>query len=120
MKKQDLNNGDIVLDRNGDKYIVLKNSKYYGGKTDIIVDLRNTQFLVLKEYNNDLTFCNGETEYDIMAVCSNNYVGDNIRDHIINNEEEKWTWKRQEVKEMTLAEISEALGYEVKVVKEEK
>lgn len=120
MKKEDLMTGDIVLTRGGAKYIVLKGTKHFGNKKDTLINLKEGGYLEINYYNDDLTFYEYESDFDIIKVCSNNYVGDNIRDHIINNKD-TWTWEREkEVKEMTLAEISEALGYEVKVVKEEK
>ena len=116
MKKGDLKNGDIVLTRDGVKHIVLKDTKCYVDKKDLLVDLTSSRYLSLNDYDDNLLI-HGDEDFDVMKVCSMQYVGDNIKNHIINSED-IWTWERQETKEMTLAEISEALGYDVKVIKE--
>ncbi|WP_302826644.1 hypothetical protein [Anaerofustis stercorihominis] len=41
MKKQDLNNGDIVQLRDGEKYIVLKNTKASYGYDDLLINLKS-------------------------------------------------------------------------------
>lgn len=115
MKKSNLQTGDIVLLRNGKKYIVLKDTKVSGDIEDILVSLEDGCYLCFRYYNENLKDNGGDDKFDIMKVCSHSYVGDNIRDHILYSRE-KWTWERQAVKEMTVDEISKELGYEVKVV----
>lgn len=119
MRKADLNNGDIVLTRNGDKYIVLKNARTAFDTNDIIVNLKTGGYLKLNNYNDDLKDKDRDKKFDIMKVCSHSYVGDNIKEHII-DKEDYWTWEREEPKEMTVDEISEKLGYKVKVVGEDR
>lgn len=115
MKKSDLRSGDIVLGRDGTKYIVLKDTKLYDAKKDLIVSLTSGGYLLLSYYDENLKDKDGDDKFDIIKVCSQRYVGENIRDHILNNREQ-WTWEREEEKEMTVDEISEKLGYKVKVV----
>lgn len=92
----DLQFADILTLRNGERYVVAQEYMYgedgsYYANCD---DLESC-------YNNDLTK-NGDRDYDIMKIERAGQV----------------IYEREEVKEMTIAEISEELGYEVKVVKE--
>ena len=119
MRKADLRTGDIVLTKDRDIYIVLKDTRLWGTTGDIIVSLKNGNYVNLYDYNDDLKEKDGNSRLDVMKVCSNRYAGDNIREHII-RKTNIWTWERQDVKEMTVDEISEALGYQVKVVGEDR
>ena len=98
MKKQDLNNGDIVQLRNGEKYIVLKNAKIFNTFDDILIGLETGLNCPLNEYDDDLYIKpRGFSKLDIVKVCSDEYVGDNIRKHIIDNLD-LWTWRREDDK----------------------
>lgn len=119
MKKSDLRTGDIVLTRDEDIYIVLKGTRAFGATGNLIVSLKSGNYMKLDYYNDDLKEKDGSSRLDIVKVCSHGYVGDTIREHII-RKTNNWTWERQEVKEMTVDEISKALGYEVKVVGEDR
>lgn len=104
MTKQDLKDGDIVTLRNGDK-------------------------LIYFEY--DGTFADLHDHQD-NGICSLDNLTDNMKygGHIYGQENDIIEVKRpvaydnvftrdETVKEMTLKEVCDALGYEVKIVKEE-
>ena len=116
MKKSDLVNGAIVKLRNGNKYMLLFDTNGYNGRDDLLINVYTGGYIRLCEYNEDLTSVDRNQRHDIVAVYQSSYVDDNFKEHIIHNED-TWTWQRQETKEMTVEEISKALGYDVKVVK---
>ena len=118
MKKSDLKNGAVVELRNGDKYILLLNTYCCDEKDDYFISLRNGGYLEFDDYDENLESEDGEKEYDIMKVCQNAYVGDNFRNHVI-NDRDKWTWKRQEEVVMTISEIEEKLGINGLKIKKE-
>lgn len=118
MKKNDLKNGTIVELRNGDKYILLLNTYYSNEKDDYLISLRNGGYIEFDDYDKNLESKDGEKEYDIMKVCQSIYVGDNFRNHVI-NDRDKWTWKRQEEVVMTIGEIEEKLGINGLKIKKE-
>lgn len=96
MKKSDLKNGAIVETREGNKYILLLNTKLYDDEKPILVNLANGCYLPYLGYNEDLTHNN--KLLDIMKICQHEYVGDNIRNHILKWNENDWTWIRDEEK----------------------
>jgi len=111
MTKNDLTNGMVVVTLNRIKYLVCKTDKIF-------------RFIGLERaidsscFSDDLLH-HATGDYDIMEVyeLSNKYT--HPLSIILNYVEDSCLciWKRKETKEMTVAEISEALGYEVKVVK---
>jgi len=83
----------------------------------------------VKEY--DENFCCGQgdiysninRDYDIMAMCYNNmYLTPLGLKRVLfglkDPSEIHWDWKREEVKEVTMADIEKAFGCKVKIVKE--
>lgn len=118
MKKSDLENGAIVEIRNGDKYILLFNCCKYGDKDDLFISLNNGGHLNFSNYNENLKNCI-DKDYDIMKVCQCYYVGDNIRSHILKQNEDDWTWIREEETVMTISEIEEKLGISNLKIKKE-
>lgn len=118
MKKSDLENGAIVELRNGKKYILLFNCCTFGNKEDLFISLNNGCYLQLSDYNEDLKNCD-DNDYDIMKVCQNKYVGSNIRNHISKQNEDNWTWIREEETVMTISEIEEKLGISNLKIKKE-
>ena len=95
----DLQFADVVTLRNGERYVVADNTLY--GEDDCY---QMDAWGIENCYNNDLTYNEDDGDYDIVKVERNGSI-------IYEREETK-------VKEMTVAEISEVLGYEVKIVKE--
>ena len=98
IKRQDLQFADVLTLRNGERYVVADNCIYgeersYSRDCDIIQTW----------YNADLTQNEGDENEDIVKV---ERAGQVIYE------------RKNEVKEMTVEEISKALGYEVKIAKE--
>lgn len=103
--KADLKEFDIVEFRNGRQALITMDI----GFVNLIVC-----GFTFGTWNNDLKDNTGVDKYDIMKVYR---PTDNIP-----TDKSKWKdlpliYERTEVKEMTVEEISKALGYEVKVVK---
>lgn len=111
-----LKSGDIVVLRNGDKRKVFLDyeTEYYG--KGIISDIVNKHFNALPEYDNQL-ICSMSPLLDIVQIYRPRYDSDVMS---INLDDYKLVWERKEVKEMTMKEICEALGYDVKIKKEDK
>lgn len=101
--KSDLKNDDIVTLRNGDRLI-------YNGEGFMYISYDNDNELRrLSDLQDDLTYddCGDKDEdYDIVKI-------ERPVEYITVYEREE----KQEVKEMTVEEISKALGYEVKIIK---
>ena len=104
--KQLLKNGDMVITRNGEKYIFMKD--YLG--QNVFKD-KDGEFCYLSSYDKDL-ICklDGFTVIEIKEPKRRST-------RWFNEAEYETKWKREEVKEMTVAEIEKELGYKVKVVK---
>lgn len=118
MKKSDLKNGAIVELRNGDKCILLFNCCNYGDKDDLFISLDDGGYLQLSNYNENLKECS-DRDFDIMKVCQHEYVGDNICNHILKQDEDDWTWIRGKETVMTISEIEEKLGISNLKIKKE-
>ena len=124
MTKADLKTGMIVTTKDGDKYMVFLNAVANSTKeTDILVNLRfKGCWNRLCYYNEDLTYgnnlaCNDRTDFewhrkhDIVKVSlPDSYA------RFIHDIEEKVIWQREEVKEVTMAEVEEKFGCKVKIV----
>lgn len=102
MTKEDLKTGDIVTLRNGDRLI------YEDGNFTDITDDHHNPLICLSDLAEDLTYrrYDGDSNYDIIKV--------------ERAKEYETVFEREEVKELTVDEISEKLGYKVKVVGVEK
>ena len=112
MKKPDLKVGMIVKLRNGDVCLVTQNTK-----GDLFFT-NNSGWVSIDSYNEDLTITRSMHCLDIIEVHGyrgSGYAFESLLN--LNSNSHILLWERKEVKEMTVAEISEALGYEVKVVK---
>lgn len=97
MKKNDLKNGAIVELRNGNKYILLFDCNYFRGKDDLLISLNDGCCSKLSYYDEDLRDCD-DSNLDIMKVAQSEYVGDDIRNHVLKRNENDWTWIRDEEK----------------------
>ena len=77
---------------------MLKNAKVINGYEDVLISLDTGLYCPLNRYSCDLYMKpRWISKYDIMKVCSCEYVGDNIRKHIIGNDTENlWTWERED------------------------
>ena len=107
--KNNLEVGQFVVLRDERRFLVLKtdNGQYY---------LSNTVscFIGLNGFNDDLT-SKTNTDSDVMKVCVPSSP-DNLCGMLTGFTLGKIIWEREEVRELTVAQISERLGYKVKVV----
>ena len=112
LNKKDLRTGMKVTTRNGDECIVLLNIQHeYSGDKDIIVGLKNKNWwLMLSEYNDNLTYKYGRSEFDIVKV----EIPIHLMDLVADTKSVEW---KQPVKKMTLSEIEAELGYKIEIVK---
>lgn len=111
--KKDLHTGDIVITRNGWKYVVMLNG-FDGFKSwDYLCNMKRDSQEAFDRYFDNMKH-KYTRNWDIMKV---------YRPGCFNR---PWEYDidcatpiyiREEVKEMTVEEISKALGYEVKVIK---
>lgn len=99
-KKDDIQFGDIITTRNGERY-VYADGHLYGEDATYYLDCEDYEDI----FNDKLTYCDkSEEEYDIIKIERN---------------EEVIYERDEEVREMTLQQIIDELGYEVKIIKEE-
>ena len=116
-----LKSGDIVEVRNGGRYIFVWNAQFSPDTKpkDVFIGIENKDILYLSDYNFDLLDVYGNNEYDIMKV-SDKFYFSNIIPSFLGDKylEPLWIWKREEIEEMTLEEICEELGRNIKIVKE--
>lgn len=129
MTKSDLRVGDVVKTREGCHLVILPNENSKDGLATFRKSIFGCQ-CYLSAYDEDLTH-RDISEYDIVAVykASEPYkdkayliiksiMSDNEIDEFL-FDRFNWDWVRPEpVKEMTMAELEEVLGYKVKIVKE--
>lgn len=98
MTIDELEFGDIVTQRNGERYVIAS-GRLYGEDENYYNDCDEID----DYYKNDLKYhTESRTERDIVKVERDGSV----------------IYERNDVRELTIKEISELLGYEVKVVKE--
>ena len=98
INKDDIKEGDIITLRNGDRLLVDADKDLQD-----LSEENDNSVASLYVYRDDMTHCCGNKDYDIVKV----------------ERPVKYStiFEREEVREMTVEEISKALGYEVKVVK---
>ena len=100
--KYDLQNGDIVYLRNGNVKIYANESFF-----DFENCNENDDIDVLNDLNDDLTYKYNNKDYDIIKVSRPKEYEELYKREIV------------EPKEMTLKEVCDILGYEVKIKKED-
>ena len=102
----ELKEGMIIECRNGHRYLLRK-------VDDNLIGSNNTGYIGI-DYDKDLNenkYC--QEDFDIMKIYeSKAYVLEDLFD----DNYLECIWERKEPKKMTLAQISEALGYEVEVI----
>lgn len=112
-----LKSGDIVVFGSGEKAKVFLDyeSNYYG--KGILAYIDKDSFMALSSYDDNLLILSGNEHYAINKIYRPKYdcsvMSNNLNDYDL-------IWERKEIKEMTMKEICEALGYEVKIKKEDK
>lgn len=119
MKLSDLKTGMIVTLRDGLEYVVFRNCKnlFHYDSSDILVNSKTCSWHNLSKYTDDLCCCT-DKEWDIVKVeipC-HPYCNMNID---YEREKRKVFWERENVLEVTMAEIEEKFGCKVKIVKED-
>ena len=106
----ELKEGMIIECRNGDRYLL----RTACGK---LVASSNDKYLNLdyydEELNENLYF---DKDFDVMKIYTSKAF---ILNSLFNDNYLECIWERKEHKKMTLAQISEALGYEVEVIDNE-
>lgn len=105
--KDDFKTGDIVTLRNGDRLIVTKND------FNDIDENNDNDLCDIYELNNDLSF----NEREVWFQSKRKDINDIMK--VERPTQYKIMYERNEVKEMTLAQVCEELGYKVKIIKEE-
>ena len=110
--KADLKTGQRVELRNGNIYIVLKDVETVWYEKQEILFACNNAFLVGSGFNDDLIRKDKQEQYDIIRV----YDKPNDYEILDISKKGDLIWERAEVKEMTVEEASEKLGYKVKIV----
>ena len=102
----ELKEGMIIECRNGHRYLLRK-------VDDNLIGSNNTKYIYI-DYDKDLNenkYC--QEDFDIMKIYESNAC---VLGNLFNNDYLECIWERKEPKKMTLAQISEALGYEVEVI----
>ena len=102
--KMKLKEGMIIECRNGHRYLLRK-------VDDNLIGSNNTGYIDIR-YDEQLN----ENEFDIMKIYESNAC---VLGNLFNNDYLECIWERKEPKKMTLAQISEALGYEVEIIDNE-
>ena len=111
--KMELKEGMIIECRNGDRYLLrnVRGDLILSANKGWVEYVYDNNFIDIGE---DAKAFNGD--YDIMKIYeSKAYVLEDLFD----NNYLDCIWERKEPKKMTLAQISEALGYEVEVIDNE-
>lgn len=105
----ELKEGMIVECRNGNRYLLRKvNDALIGSNFDRYIKAVYDENLCENYYH--------EETFDIMKI----YISKSLNlKNLFDNNYLTCIWKRKETKKMTLAQISEALGYEVEVIDNE-
>jgi hypothetical protein len=143
MTKKDIERGDLVLLRDGRVCVVWKDMDdpnkglvLYGktgspiGFFDLSPKYALGKVIHLDDYKDDLTDSDKSlknSDYDIMAIRKTADLGLKYSVPFIFNvlflygpsDRIFWDWEREEVKEVTMAEVEEKFGCKVKIVKEE-
>lgn len=109
MKKSDLKNGAIVEVRCGFQYILIDNK---------LINIKSRGFLNFDNYNENLLDYD-DRDFDIIKVCQEENIIDAFCEHIIRENDNYWTWERQEEVVMTISEIEEKLGINGLKIKKE-
>ena len=104
--KADLKTGDVIMKRNGDVEIVIKE---YG------VLIRPKEYNRLDDLNDDLTH-SFLKDGDVIAVRRPNKISD-CQFSAFKEGRGTLVYEREEVEEMTLAEVCKLLGKNIKIVK---
>lgn len=111
--KMELKEGMIVECRNGDRYLLRKveDKLLLSSDTDWLNYIYDNNFIYNSEYAKEF---NGD--FDIMKIYESKA---RVLENLFVDKHLTCIWERKEPKKMTLAQISEALGYEVEIIDNE-
>ena len=121
--KDDLKTGMLVVLRSGVEAVVIRDltarwlHDVSREAADILLNIGNRYWEYLDYYNDDLT-ADYDSSCDIMKVYLLNHPYC-IQDFDYESDKKVLLWDREKPKELTIEEISELLGYKVKI-KEDK
>ena len=107
--KMELKEGMIIECRNGERYLLRT-------ACEELVASSNNKYMSVdydEELNENRYF---DKNFDVMKIYTSNAL---ILNNLFNDTYLECIWERKEPKKMTLAQISEALGYEVEVIDNE-
>ena len=105
----ELKEGMIIECRNGYRYLLRK-------VDDTIIGSSFDGWFTAMYDENLCENCYHDEDFDIMKIYESNA---RVLGNLFNNDYLECIWERKEPKKMTLAQISEALGYEVEVIDNE-
>ena len=124
MKKSDLKTGMIVTLRSGCEYMVFLDVDHnYDHTKNFLVNGNNHSWISFQYITEELFGLDYDglrhKGYDIMKIESLPHPFA-LQEIDFNKSQRRTLWERVEIKEMTVAEIEKALGYKIKIVKEER
>lgn len=110
--KRDLRSGDVIETRLGDRFLILADTP---GQHHLLgIKINGTPYWKdLDGYTNDMR-CEGVKSFDIMKVWR--VVNRLDRPWDVDTSEMLLMFEREDVREMTLEELKNLLGYTVKIV----
>ena len=121
-EKGDLRTGMVVETKNGKMFMVFAFLNTSNGATEVIVNLDGSgEYLHLNYYKDDLSInyraCGQHDGYDIVKVFRPRRPSQtlSLREKEDIYREYELLWGKDVVKEMTLSELEEKLGYKVKI-----
>lgn len=109
MTKSELQIGMLLELREGGKFILMPNQS-----GELVGVSQDGCYFMMSNRNSDLT-SKTSPKGDIVAVYDRGYNPEYLLS--FNEQNRRLIWKRNDIKEMTMEEISNALGYEVKLKK---
>lgn len=75
--------------------------------------------IYLDAYSDNLLYLQGDKSYDIMKISDSFYIANIFRESPSKPlKTPDWIWEREETEEMTLEEVCQELGRNIKIVKE--
>ena len=128
MTKKDIKEGCIVLLKDGRRCIVMPDTDELALYGVLKIHNLSNRFGIVTYfdyYNDDLMPSDGDSGYTIMAVRENLITTASclfkiLTSNSIDKDDIIWDWRREEVKEVIMAEVEEKFGCKVKIAKEEK
>ena len=121
MVLSELKTGMRVILRDGSENVVFKDMNYNSiYHSNILLDINEGTYISLREYSNDMTMTNDDSEFDIMQVYT---IDDSFNVMIKLSDLKTWGYtllydreKEEEPKELTKEQIEELLGYKIKIL----